>query len=167
MNKDKQQGFYFQITDIWKRFCEEHNLLFNLTCDEYSLLLGSELEALDKKIEEKEATIKRINGLEKIRTELIANINKELSDEKKIKNVSELITHFNEYDSEKEQKHLFRFNSLLIDIIEKIQGQNKRNQLFINKAIRSLQSIREDAVGQKSFDTYDARGASKMIKANV
>jgi len=167
MKKEKQEAFYFQITDIWKKFCEEHNLLFNQTCDEYSLLLGSELEKLDETVLKKQETIARINGLDKIRTKLIASINKELPSDKHIKSVAELLKHFNEYDSEKEQKHLFRFNKLLIDIIEKIQAQNKRNQVFINKAIHSLQTIREEAVGQKSFNSYDAKGASKKVRASV
>ena len=167
MKKEKQEAFYFQITDIWKKFCEEHNLLFNQTCDEYSLLLGSELEKLDETVALKQETIQRIGGLDKIRKDLITSINKELPNEKHIKTVSELIIHFNSYDSEKEQKHLFRFNALLIDIIEKIQAQNKRNQIFINKAIHSLQSIREEAIGQKSYNSYDAKGASKMIKSFV
>ena len=60
MKKEKQEAFYFQITDIWKKFCEEHNLLFNQTCDEYSLLLGSELEKLDETVALKQETIQRI-----------------------------------------------------------------------------------------------------------
>ncbi len=167
MKKEKQEAFYFQITDIWKKFCEEHNLLFNLTCDEYSLLLGSELEKLDLKVEEKQETIARISNLDNVRSTLIKNINKEIDSKDEIKTVAELLKHFENYDSEKEQKHLFRFNRLLIDIIEKIQDQNKRNQLFINKAIHSLQTIREDAVGQKSYNTYDAKGASRLTKVSV
>lgn len=36
------------------------------------------------------------------------------------------------------KKHLFNFNKLLLNIIDKIQEQNKKNQLFINKALCTL-----------------------------
>lgn len=157
--KDKLASLYFQVTSLWKQFCEEHNELFNLTCDEYSLLLQSELELLEEKIEEKNACIKRIGTLELVRRDLINELNA-LYPGKKIESVSELLTVMSEYEIESNQKHLFRFNALLIDIIEKIQAQNKRNQLFINKALHSLQQIRLEASGKKNFSTYSARGSA-------
>lgn len=157
--KDKMASLYFQITSLWKQFCEEHNELFNLTCDEYSLLLQSELEKLEEKIEEKNECIKRIGTLELVRRDLINELN-ELFPEKNIDSVSALVKVMSEYEVESNQKHLFRFNALLIDIIEKIQAQNKRNQLFINKALHSLQQIRIEATGKKNFSTYSARGSA-------
>lgn len=124
---------YFQITDIWKRLCEEHNDLFGVTCDEYSLLLKSELDLLDEKLVEKSQIIHRINQLENQRKSIIERIN-EITPNEEIDSVSKLLEFMQTYEVEKKQKHLFRFNALLIDIIEKIQTQNKRNQLFINKA---------------------------------
>lgn len=157
--KDNMASLYFQITSLWKQFCEEHNDLFNLTCDEYSLLLQSELELLEEKIEEKNECIKRIGTLELVRRDLIKELN-ELFPEKNIDSVSALLAVMSEYEVESNQKHLFRFNALLIDIIEKIQAQNKRNQLFINKALHSLQQIRLEASGKKNFSTYSARGSA-------
>ena len=66
----------------------------------------------------------------------------------------------NQYPVELKEKHLFRFNALLIDLIEKIQNQNKRNQLFINKALHSLKEIRQDVLGKKSYSTYTSRGSA-------
>jgi flagellar biosynthesis/type III secretory pathway chaperone len=157
--KEKLASLYFQVTSVWKQFCEEHNELFNLTCDEYSLLLQSDLELLEEKIVEKNECIKRIGTLELIRRDLIKELN-DLYPGKNIDSVSELLTVMSEYEVESNQKHLFRFNALLIDIIEKIQAQNKRNQLFINKALHSLQQIRLEATGKKNFSTYSARGSA-------
>ena len=56
---DRMAIFYFEVTDLWKRLCEEHVDLFNLTCDEYSLLLSSQLEELEEKLIEKNNTIKK------------------------------------------------------------------------------------------------------------
>ena len=156
---EKLAALYFEVTNLWKQFCEEHNELFNLTCDEYSLLLSSELELLEAKIEEKNECIKRIGTLELVRRDLINDLNN-LYPGKNLDTVSALLETMSNYEVESNQKHLFRFNALLIDIIEKIQAQNKRNQLFINKALHSLQQIRLEATGKKNFSTYSARGSA-------
>lgn len=156
---DKLAILYFEVTDLWKRLCEEHNELFNVTCDEYSLLLRSELDLLEEKLVEKNQIIIRISALETIRRELIADLNSLLPD-KNIDSVSKLLDVMRSYEVEKNQKHLFRFNALLIDIIEKIQAQNKRNQLFINKALLSLKQIRVEASGKKNFSTYTSKGSA-------
>jgi len=156
---DKIAILYFEVTDLWKRFCEEHNELFNVTCDEYSLLLSSQLDLLEEKHIEKNEIIRRIGVLENVRRELILELNI-LFPEKEIDSVSKLIEVMRAYEVEKNQKHLFRFNALLIDIIEKIQAQNKRNQLFINKALLSLKQIRIEATGKKNYSTYTSRGSA-------
>jgi len=156
---DKLAIFYFEVTDLWKRLCEEHNVLFNITCDEYSLLLRSELSDLEDKLVEKNNVISRINILEGIRREIIQELNL-LFPEIEIDSVSKLIEIMRNYEVENQQKHLFRFNALLIDIIEKVQAQNKRNQLFINKALLSLKQIRIEATGKKNFSTYTAKGSA-------
>lgn len=156
---DKLAILYFEVTDLWKRLCEEHNALFNVTCDEYSLLLRSELELLEEKLLEKNEIIARINALEIIRRDLINELN-DLMPEKNIDSVSKLLDVMTVYEVEKKQKHLFRFNALLIDIIEKIQAQNKRNQLFINKALLSLKQIRLEATGKKNYSTYSSKGSA-------
>jgi flagellar biosynthesis/type III secretory pathway chaperone len=157
--EDKLAILYFEVTDLWKNLCEEHNLLFNVTCDEYSLLLSSELSLLDDKIAEKNSIILKISTLENIRRNLINELN-ELMPDKNIDCVSKLLEVMKTYEVENKQKHLFRFNALLIDIIEKIQAQNKRNQLFINKALLSLKQIRIEATGKKNYSTYSAKGSS-------
>ena len=110
--KEKLAALYFEVTNLWKQFCEEHNELFNLTCDEYSLLLKSELELLEEKIIEKNECIKRIGTLEMVRRDLIKDLNA-LYPEKNIDSVSSLLEIMSEYEVESKQKHLFRYNALL------------------------------------------------------
>lgn len=170
MNNQNFSIIYFQITDLWKRLCEEHSELFNLTCDEYSHLLSNSIDELETTVADKEKIVANINTLESLRHELINSLNELLKKDgitKLIKNVSELIITVQEFDLEKEQKHLFRFNKLLIDIIEKIQKQNKKNRLFINKALFSLQEMRDEASGQKSYVTYTAYGKASKITHDV
>ncbi len=156
---DKLAVLYFQVTDLWKRLCEEHNDLFNVTCDEYSLLLSSELDKLEEKLVEKNQIIIRISALEGIRRDVISELNKLLPNQD-IDSVTKLLDVMKNYEVENNQKHLFRFNALLIDIIEKIQAQNKRNQLFINKALVSLKQIRIEATGKKNYSTYTSKGSA-------
>ncbi len=153
---------YWKVTDLWKRFCEEHTALLDKTSEEYTYLLSSDLDKLENCIEEKNQTLNAIHHLEEIRQELIKELNQILGEEK-VKSVSDLIKTMNEFEIEKKQKHLFRFNALLIDLIEKIQSQNKKNQLFINKALHSLKSIREEALGTKSYSSYNSKGASTRV----
>jgi hypothetical protein len=161
--KEQLAILYFQTTDVWKRLCEEHMELFNITMDEYTLLLNSEIEQLEYKIREKEAVIATIKGLEKVRQEIIVELDKFFDE--KIDSVSKLLEVMTKFEVEKKEKHLFRFNALLIDMIEKIQAQNKKNQLFINKALRSLKDIRMEALGEKNYQTYTSKGSTKSSLA--
>lgn len=158
MKHDEKELFYFRVADVWRRLCDEHNTLLDQTCDEYALLLSSKLEELEEKIEQKKETILRIGKLEKLRAALINELNN--SREKKVESVHELIIEMQEFEIKNNERHLFRFNALLIDMIEKIQTQNKRNQLFINKALLNLKAIREEALGEKSYSTYTSNGKS-------
>lgn len=156
------QLIYFRVTDVWKRFCEEHTQLLDTTFEEYSLLLASDVDAIEELMVTKNEIIARINSLENIREELIIELNIYLKDnnQKPVESVSELITVMAQFEEANNAHHLERFNKLLIDIIEKLQTQNKKNQLFLNKAINSLREIREDALGVKSYSTYNNKGVS-------
>ena len=161
MNQSKEvqrlKIYYFQITDIWKRHCELHSELFDLTCDEYALLLESDLDKLEAKIAQKNNLINVIKENDEERFRILGEIAKAYPSSN-IENVTGLIEFFKAFPAEAENKHLTRFNNLLLDIISKIQDQNKKNQIFINKAINSLRIIREDATGTKTVSTYNAKG---------
>lgn len=160
-NIDSLEMIYFRVTDLWQKLCEKHTSLLNLTFDEYALLLESNLEKLEGKSLEKETVKTEITVLEKVRTQVIEELNLILvkKEMEPIDSVSDLIMVMDIYEKKNNQKHLFRFNSLLIDLIEKIQEQNKKNQLFINKALLSLKQIREEVMGSKDYSTYNKRGS--------
>ena len=156
---DNTEILYFQITDLWKRFCEEHTRLLDLTFEEYSSLLSSDVEELENILARKNEIISIIRRLEETRQSVIKDLNQKQG--VSISNVSDLITFMCQYEAEKNQKHLANFNALLIDLIEKLKSQNKKNQLFLNKAISSLKNIKESALGKKSFATYSNSGIEK------
>ncbi len=162
-NNQRLETLYFQVSDLWKRLCEEHSILFDLTCDEYMFLLQSDLENLENAIDEKKHVLEKINSLDELRTKLIKKVGEVFPSNKSIKSVNELLIVMDKYEQINNQKHLYRFNKILIDIIEKIQNQNKKNQLYINKAVSALKDIREDATGVKAYSTYNSNGASKDL----
>lgn len=165
MSKEADQTLhllYFRVTDVWKRFCELHTELLDLTFDEYSFLLKSDIDGIESLTEKKNLVVSAISNLEKVRAGLITELNDYLRahNQKEIENVRELLDVMSSFESHNNTNHLKRFNELLIDIIEKLQGQNKKNQVFLNKAINSLREIREEALGIKSYSTYNQKGVS-------
>ncbi|MGB0452789.1 MAG: flagellar protein FlgN [Bacteriovoracaceae bacterium] len=163
MDENQKNVYYFTVTDLWKRFCEEHNRLFTLTSEEYSQLLASDFDKIEQITTNKEEVIERIKNLETIRQETLVKINESLEENQRIENASGLVKFFDDCAPEKEGLHLKKFNDLLIHLIEKIQNQNKNNQLFINKAIHSLREIREGAAGGEKLQTYNAKGSARSV----
>lgn len=160
--------FYFDILDLWKKLCLEHTELFDTTCEEYSLLLTSDIDALDSLLTKKEAIIKRINELDVLRKHIINRLNTFLSENSitivdKVQSVSDLVQVFKKYELTQGENFLQRYNQLLINVIEKIQLQNKKNQIFLNKSIISLKEIREGLLGRKSYNTYNSMGVANNM----
>lgn len=149
---------YFYLTDLWQQLCEEHSLLFNLTCDEYLYLLDSDLDSIERIVEEKNAVIERISRLEDIRKTYLKDLNLKLKDKEKINSNSDLLKYLGELGVEKDQRHFIRFNTLLVNIVGKIKRQNKRNQIFLRKAMISLSEWKKEAFGEKNFQIYTASG---------
>ena len=58
---------------------------------------------------------------------------------------------------------LKNLNALLIDIIHKIQEQNKKNQMFLNKAMLSIRDIKQGFTGKKQYTTYGADGQTRTL----
>lgn len=158
--EEKLNLYYFQALDLWKHFCDTHNELYKLTCEEYQALLAGEVETVESLTNTKAELIDTIKGLDLIRSEIIANINLDLDQEHKIENIRDLINFLSIVETPNTDSILKKANSLLIDIIEGIQKQNKKNQLFINKALISLRDIKDAALGQKQYQQYNSNGSS-------
>ena len=147
-----------EILFIWKKFCELHNQLYDATCREYQFLLSGQTEALDEHLKTKVNIINKIRDIELKRKTLIVSFNSLIGNEE-IKNTSELLDYIQCKKANKDHaKHLKKYNDLLINMIKKIQHQNKKNKMFLNKAIYNLRVIREDISGQSPLSTYDAKG---------
>lgn len=156
---------YFETVALWKNLCELHRELYEATCDEYQLLLESRIEELGPVIENKQKIISVISVEEERRKRLIEEF--ALSTNLEIKSISDLLSCVEPFEIVENRRHLFRFNKLLIDIIEKIQEQNKKNKLFINKAFTALDELKLKNFGRKNYSTYNAKGVASPTKGNA
>ena len=160
---DEKKLYYSQVIQVWERFCQLHKELYDLTCDEYLTLLESDINKLETMLPIKDEILSKIGELEKDRAELISRLNTNDLFPHKISRAGELIAAFNEIDQGSAIPALKNLNHLLIDIINKIQDQNKKNQQFLNKAMLSLKEIKQSFTGKKSYTTYGADGQTRSL----
>lgn len=149
------------LADLWQSQCSLHTELFELTCDEYMHLLASDMDKLDQAIEDKKLLIEDINKLEDKRRLHVQEINEDFEADS-ISKLPELVAFFNQNGLENESLRLEKLNLVLLDIIEKIQEQNKKNQVFLNKALLSLKELKNTfSGGKKRYETYGSNGATR------
>ncbi len=154
-----------ELNSIWKSYCQLHTELYDLTCDEYVHLLASDMDALENTLSEKNSLIETINKIEDKRTVLIDELNATGS-HFNIEKITDVVDVCKRFGSNAEAIQLEKYNALLLDIIMKIQDQNKLNQLFLNKAILSLRELKESFSGRKTYKTYGANGATSSRSVN-
>ena len=160
---DEIKLFYQRAISVWEGFCQLHNELYDMTCEEYLTLLESDIDKLETMLTQKEEIIARIAGIEQERSELIERINATQIFKGHISKASELLAAFAEIEAQAALPALKNLNSLLIDIIQKIQEQNKKNQQFLNKAMHSLKEVKQGFSGKKTYTTYGADGMTRAL----
>lgn len=149
---------FVEIITVWDKLCSLHSELFDKTCDEYMDLLASDIEALETTVEKKNEILAEIEAIDKERLKIINNLNEQNIFTRKIEKSSQLIEEFGKF-SYLNTDHFRKQNDLLINIIENIQEQNKKNQIFLNKALLSLDEIRNSFMGnKKNLTTYNPKG---------
>jgi flagellar biosynthesis/type III secretory pathway chaperone len=158
---DEKKLYYQHVLGVWEGFCHLHTELYDLTCDEYLTLLASDMDKLEGMLPLKEEIISKISELEADRTELMEKLNSSKIFGTHIAKSGDLLFAFAEMDQQASLPALKNLNSLLIDIIYKIQEQNKKNQMFLNKAMLSLREMKQGFTGKKTFTTYGADGMTR------
>lgn len=160
---EEKKLYYHQVLSVWEGFCSLHSQLFDIACDEYLALLSSDIDKLEELLPFKEETIAKISELDSERNKLVEKINNTTLVTSPLNKASELMTFFSDIETKNGVSALKNLNSLLIDIIEKIQLQNKTNQVFLNKAMISLRDLKRGFNGQKIYSTYGADGLTKTL----
>lgn len=160
---DEKKLYYSRVIHVWEKFCHLHKDLYDLTCDEYLTLLESDIDKLESMLPLKEEIILKIGELENDRAELIQKLNEIGLFSINISRAGELIKAFSDLDQAAAIPALKNLNALLIDIIGKIQDQNKKNQQFLNKAMISLREVKQGFSGKKTYTTYGADGQTRSL----
>lgn len=160
---DEKKLYYQHVVSVWEGFCHLHKNLYDLTCDEYLTLLESDIDKLETMLPVKEEIISKIAELERERSELIEKLNETALFSTRITRAGELLTAFSDIDQQSAIPALKNFNALLIDIIQKIQDQNKKNQQFLNKAMLSLREVKQGFTGKKQYTTYGKDGQTRSL----
>jgi flagellar biosynthesis/type III secretory pathway chaperone len=153
--------YHSQAVEVWENFCRLHRELFELTCDEYQALLSGELENLEALVTRKEAVMTKINAWDATRTSLIQDIDRAQIAPHPISNIKDLLDLLREPENQMPLPALTNLNALLIDIITQTHEQNKRNQMFLNRALLSLRDLRAGFSGKRQYTTYGADGMSR------
>lgn len=146
------------LLDLLHNFCVLHSSLFDITCDEYKYLLESDMDKLEEAIATKEEIINSISQLDDLRGESLKELSTSLKTD--ITLSSELKILLLENNLLLEARRLDSLNAILKDMIEKIQAQNKKNQIYLNKALHSLSELRNSFKGEKKYNTYNKNGFS-------
>ena len=154
---EEKEKLYKETISIWDGLCDLHRQLFEITSEEYVLLLSGDVEKVEESIAIKKNIIEKISKLDVPRKSILSKINCLFGLE--INNFFELSDFFSDLDFEKRNGHLNKFNIVLKNIIKNIQKQNKANQLFINKAILNLDKIKNAGASNKNYSLYNSSGA--------
>jgi flagellar biosynthesis/type III secretory pathway chaperone len=149
------------LIDLWRDFCEKHTVLYEFTCDEYMHLLGSDMDALNDTLQQKKELLEHINLLDSQRVTVTDEILALMNIESPPKKLVFLLDYFKKNGQEDVANQIEKLNLVLLDIIEKIQDQNKKNQIFLNKAIHSLRELKQSFSGKVQYNTYSATGSNK------
>lgn len=149
------------LIDLWRDFCEKHTLLYEFTCDEYMHLLSSDMDKLNNTLQDKKELLEHINLLDSQRMTLTDEILILMEVETPPKKLIFLLNYFKKSGEDDVANQIEKLNLVLLDIIEKIQDQNKKNQIFLNKAIHSLKELKQSFSGKTRYNTYSAAGITK------
>lgn len=153
--------YHGRAIEVWEHFCKLHHDLYELTCDEYQALLSGEIDQLEDLISRKQVIVDAVSGWEAQRSELIREMNENTLLGTTISSASDLINVLKPVEAKLAIAALQNLNDLLIDVISRIQMQNKRNQLFLSRAMQSLNELKDGFSGKKHFTTYGANGMTR------
>lgn len=156
MEEAELKLYYQQFVQIWEDFCRLHNDLHQLTCDEYMALLSSDLDLLEEHMAQKDQLLKHIDIVEGKRSKILDEMNNKLDED--ISHVHQLLELMEPIEKNFTVSALKNLNDLLADVISKIQGQNKKNQIFLNKALINIKQIKDEFAGKKEYSTYGKNG---------
>lgn len=157
--KQESQLLYLEFTELWKTLCETHNKLYQVTCDEYLALLNSDIDQVHHLLSIKEALMKEIDSLDKERSTLVNKVALQANiPHESLKKFKTVYDYLRDQLDLNDKNPLIKYHQLMIEMVEKNQDQNKKNRIFLNKALTSIQELRKDLNGNIKVNNYSRTG---------
>jgi hypothetical protein len=149
---DSIESTYHELTLIWRELCLLHTQLFELTNNEYQLLLTSETDQLEINLAEKKQVVQSINDYDLRRQTCIDKLGLGAA------NFALMNQHLVKHLNLETPHQLEKYNDYLLDIIEKIQMQNIKNRQFLNRAMIMMEGLRKDFQNSGKVLSYNNKG---------
>ncbi|MDH4467734.1 MAG: flagellar export chaperone FlgN [Bacteriovoracaceae bacterium] len=151
--------YYHELTLIWRELCILHTQLFEVTNQEYEFLLSGVTEQLESNLALKRNIIDQIQEYDLKRQESVKNVFKNFaSEEENFLHYTKLNKLFSENLNLSADHQLEKYNFFLIDIIEKIQIQNRKNRQFLNRSLIMLEDLKKDFQNTGKVLSYNKKG---------
>lgn len=141
------------LVKLWEEFCHLHQNLLDHTQEEYKALLENDLDLMNELVDKKVQLIETIKTRDAERVSLLRQLDSSIED------INNLFDFLERNQLAPQAIAIGRYNSLLLDIVDQTQEQNKKNQFYLNRALRSLQDLRESFSGEKSLSIYGKNGS--------
>jgi len=150
---------YQELTLIWRELCVLHTHLFELTNQEYQYLLTSETDLLESNLIEKRNVVKMINDFDQRRQDCVERVFALINPDTDLSPTFSIINRILMQNLKLEASHqLEKYNDYLVDIIEKIQMQNRKNRQFLNRAMIMIDDLKKDFQSSKKILSYNKKG---------
>jgi flagellar biosynthesis/type III secretory pathway chaperone len=151
--------YYHELTLLWRELCIHHTQLFETTNQEYQLLLAGETDQLESNLGSKKALIEKIQNYDLKRQTSVEDVFKYYSTNNNTSfHYSRLIELFNEKLNLNENNELDKYNIFLVEIIDKIQIQNRKNRQFLNRALIMMEDLKKDFKNTGKVLSYNKKG---------
>ena len=163
MNNSESLTLAKSFNHLWQSLCKKHTELFELTFEEYSLMIENDSDSLIRKLQEKKALIKEIARLNQKRESLIEKMELLTKDKIDFFNIEEVIKFITINISQEEAQELNKLNNILKNLILQIKRQNYKSKKFIKKSIIFINQMKNNIINKTGCSLYKKKGNSVNI----
>jgi flagellar biosynthesis/type III secretory pathway chaperone len=155
--------FYLKISNVLRQFCILHSNLLDATITEYDFLLESEIDGVDEISQLKEEIVQMIHLTDEQRKTVLYEAFESGLFDKPVEGLGDLEILLIPYEKDNDITFFSEFSELLIKIIDNLKNQNKKNQIYLHKALESLQDLRSNMTGRTSSKIYNPKGVTALV----
>ncbi len=126
-----------ELINVLEKEHEAYDLLIPITDEKTKVIIGNDLDALQRITDREQAIIEKVNLLEKRREEIIINMGTVLNRDPKSLKLKTMVKLLEKRPEE--QKKLATLHDLLVAQIKRLSAQNEKNKMLINQSLDMIQ----------------------------